>query len=679
MSLEDALLSLEGLSVGDAFGTSLLFPQAADRIARRELPKPPWRWTDNTQMAFSVVEELRQRGWIDQDSLARRYVHRYLSDPARGYGTVTRQTLERIAHGEYFRIAALAAFDGGSFGVAAAAWSAPAGGFFSGNAARAAREARLAAGVTHMHPEGVAGAEAVAAAAALAGGKLQLKGADFLRQLAGFVSESLVRQAILLAAGIPEQDLERAVGQLGAGRKRTAQDTVPFALWCAAHHLDDFEAALWWTASASGSLNTTCAIVGAIVALSAPHIPPEWLRRREPLPHNFILAGGDHASQTGRLGIQSLNEAILEAAAGASGDHQLPAIRVDALTGIPDLLGLFDWLNRQPESGAILPFSLMAIQLPALWRVNRTQGRMAGDELLRRYTKALQARYLGPIFRVGGDKFVVVFQAGNPLCEPKEVQEIRLDSPKTGQNLPPARIAVIHFSRKQDAAPGVVLASLFVALADRYHSSVPGSIQEFKAADIQQSADFPWMMVDLADQLIRLDMTAYQSLRLAQTDSISQLPNMRAALSALETCLIDARQRQLPLAVLLIDGDNLRRFNELGYEAGDEAIRLLGSTLQEQLREVDFLARWRTGDEFLVVLPGTAGPEAVDIGKRLRAAVEAASRSWHFPATISIGVALYPQHGQTVQELVRAAEMGLDAAKHNGKNQVVLTEAYAID
>jgi ADP-ribosylglycohydrolase len=71
--------------------------------------------------------------------------------------------------------------------------------------------------------------------------------------------------------------------RLGTGNEVSAQDTVPFCLWSAAYHLENFEDALWWTARGLGDCDTTCAIVGGIVALSAPEIPALWLERREPL------------------------------------------------------------------------------------------------------------------------------------------------------------------------------------------------------------------------------------------------------------------------------------------------------------------------------------------------------------------------------------------------------------
>ena len=72
---------------------------------------------------------------------------------------------------------------------------------------------------------------------------------------------------------------------LGSGQRVLASDTVPFCLWCAARHLDNYEEAMWTTVAGLGDRDTTCAIVGAIVALSAgpASIPKEWLEAREPL------------------------------------------------------------------------------------------------------------------------------------------------------------------------------------------------------------------------------------------------------------------------------------------------------------------------------------------------------------------------------------------------------------
>lgn len=84
----------------------------------------------------------------------------------------------------------------------------------------------------------------------------------------------------------PSASVEFAVAALGNGTYLSAQDTVPFALWCAGDSLNNFEEALWLAVSGLGDRDTICAIVGGIVALytGVDGIPEGWRAAREPLP-----------------------------------------------------------------------------------------------------------------------------------------------------------------------------------------------------------------------------------------------------------------------------------------------------------------------------------------------------------------------------------------------------------
>src|SRR5882724_1513923 len=85
--MERVRLSLDGLSVGDAFGQRFFYPPSVESlIAERALPKPPWPYTDDTEMALAIVEILHRRGRIDQDELAGTFARRYRANPRRGYG-----------------------------------------------------------------------------------------------------------------------------------------------------------------------------------------------------------------------------------------------------------------------------------------------------------------------------------------------------------------------------------------------------------------------------------------------------------------------------------------------------------------------------------------------------------------------------------------------------------------
>lgn len=108
-----------------------------------------------------------------------------------------------------------------------------------------------------------------------------------LERVLGYVPEGEVHSRLRRARDLSDSaPVQTAVAVLGNGTGLSAQDTMPFALWCAAQHLDDYEAALWLTVSGLGDRDTTCAIVGGIVAcaVGAEGIPTAWLAAREPLP-----------------------------------------------------------------------------------------------------------------------------------------------------------------------------------------------------------------------------------------------------------------------------------------------------------------------------------------------------------------------------------------------------------
>jgi ADP-ribosylglycohydrolase len=102
--------------------------------------------------------------------------------------------------------------------------------------------------------------------------------------------QGATRRGLRKARELPlETSPALAARELGSGARIISEDTVPYCVWCAARHLDDYAEALWSTVSGFGDRDTTCAIVGGIVALSAGRgsIPPAWLEAREALPRRF--------------------------------------------------------------------------------------------------------------------------------------------------------------------------------------------------------------------------------------------------------------------------------------------------------------------------------------------------------------------------------------------------------
>src|SRR4029450_6345520 len=95
--LQRAQIGLDGLSVGDALGQRFFHPAAQPFWEQRAVPKPVWRYTDDTVMALGITEVLTHYREIDQDVLAKVFTWRFLAAPDRGYGETAFRILKQIA------------------------------------------------------------------------------------------------------------------------------------------------------------------------------------------------------------------------------------------------------------------------------------------------------------------------------------------------------------------------------------------------------------------------------------------------------------------------------------------------------------------------------------------------------------------------------------------------------
>ncbi|MDX3117639.1 MULTISPECIES: ADP-ribosylglycohydrolase family protein [Streptomyces] len=284
--LERALASLRGLALGDALGSQFFVPVNYPLLQRRELPSGPWQWTDDTEMACSVVAVLTAHHRIDQDALARSFAEHHDFD--RGYGPAVNRLLRLVREGADWRELSSALFKGqGSWGNGAAMRIAPLGAWYADDPEQATHQAEISAYPTHQHREAVVGAMAVAAAAALAGAPDGPPGAEALLDgVIALVPKSAVRAGLGRARDMLDYaDAATVAAVLGCGRRTSAHDTVPFALWSAARALTDYETAFWTTAQVGGDVDTTCAIVGGVLAAGKAGTPPvAWTHHVEDLP-----------------------------------------------------------------------------------------------------------------------------------------------------------------------------------------------------------------------------------------------------------------------------------------------------------------------------------------------------------------------------------------------------------
>lgn len=277
----------------DGYGAEL-----ARRAAKRLISmQRPWRWTDDTAMAIAIVDVLASHGAIDPDALAAAFVARFQREPDRGYGSGAFDLLRNVAAGAAWRTEAAALFRGkGSYGNGAAMRAAPIGAYFD-DLERVRVEALRSAEPTHAHPDGAAGAVAVAIAAALA--QRHTRRERFLDEVVHWTPASPTRDKLRRACELGLAfDVQLAGEELGTGSNITSRDTVPFALWVCARHLDSYEEAMW-TATAHPGLDhasnallsaidrdTIGAIVGGVVACAVglDGIPVLWREATERLP-----------------------------------------------------------------------------------------------------------------------------------------------------------------------------------------------------------------------------------------------------------------------------------------------------------------------------------------------------------------------------------------------------------
>ncbi len=367
--------------------------------------------------------------------------------------------------------------------------------------------------------------------------------------------------------------------------------------------------------------------------------------------------------------------------------------RLDPLTGSHNFLSFVETLDRMAAQEKKQPFSILYTDLNNFYKLNETRGHVYGDTIIRWLGIVLQEECDSPIYRIGGDDFAVILTNGVHADHEKLLNRIYTRLNMEGEQLeipsPPAKIALTHFEGENVFSINDVIFHLWETI--RYvKKDKEGTISIFWTRDliksttkldekIQDDITHSWEVLRyIANNAVTAIIGMGKALDAAQKDSfldsISGLPNLRAALLKMEQAVRDAHTTNQPFAILMIDGDNLRLFNSISYAVGDEAIQNMGRSLSEHLRPGDFLARWRTGDEFIVILPNTSSEGAKVVGNRFCRAIREASKNWKFPTSISIGIAIHPQHGVQVNALIDAAEAANKKAKDEGKDRIFLAE-----
>ena len=169
----------------------------------------------------------------------------------------------------------------------------------------------------------------------------------------------------------------------------------------------------------------------------------------------------------------------------------------------------------------------------------------------------------------------------------------------------------------------------------------------------------------------------------AMRDPLTGLYNRRIMAEMFTRELMVAKRKERPLAIVMIDIDHFKLFNDRhGHEAGDAVLRAVAQLLSAECRSSDVVCRYG-GEEFAILLPEANRESAVQRASRLREGVKTlavANRGIALePVTISMGIAVFPDHGMDAGALLRAADEALYRSKMMGRDRVTVADRETQD
>lgn len=208
----------------------------------------------------------------------------------------------------------------------------------------------------------------------------------------------------------------------------------------------------------------------------------------------------------------------------------------------------------------------------------------------------------------------------------------------------------------------------------------PGQLSERQRLALKTLASSAVSEIELRRRILELEQEAerrYKAeqhvLHLATRDPLTALPNRATLRDRLEQQTLQAKRQQQQFAVLFLDLDRFKPINDaMGHEAGDDALLGVAARLVGALRESDTVARLG-GDEFAILLPNLSGEtEALRIATQLITTMEEPLpiKGHSLYLSASIGVALYPAHGTSGDQLLGHADLAMYEAKRQGGSQV---------
>jgi diguanylate cyclase (GGDEF)-like protein len=411
--------------------------------------------------------------------------------------------------------------------------------------------------------------------------------------------------------------------------------------------------------------------------LSAPGLTAQPPAARAALAGGLTTAYQPVSAHLGRLVLKELDDGRADhTAAAAAADRTTDLILGTAAAGIA-VAWLFLWYEFSRVRRSLEPVRDQAEFADTLQLAN---GEDEAHQLLRRHLErtlpATAAVVLNRNNSADRLEAVTPLPPGSPLAEtlrgaePRSCLAVRSGRTQTGNGGRPPLLSCPVCASLPGASScvplvvgGEVIGSVLLSRPAPYSEAEEQRIRE----SVSQAAPVLANLRNLAVAEIR-----------AATDGLTGLPNKRAVTDALKRTFAQATMTKAPLALLLLDLDHFKQVNDQhGHAAGDHVLASVGAALRSVLRNRDFAGR-NGGEEFAVLLPDTTIAAALEIAERVRAAIaEITLPGTNVPVTVSVGVAGFPDHANTLERLERLADAALYVAKRQGRNRVELASVEA--
>lgn len=341
-------------------------------------------------------------------------------------------------------------------------------------------------------------------------------------------------------------------------------------------------------------------------------------------------------------------------------------IYIDPLTGLPNFFKFIelDTVNIFQNIGSFIIFDMVDFNT-----INKKYGKEIGDTILKTLSEVLnkilkeQGNFY--LFRTDGDEFTVILPQASKDYAEKIVCEIKESF----------NITMYHQGLYDIGVHTLILnyENGISSINEFYEMVLKYSLDKISEKDKKFSQE-RWLEHIIRSFTRRIKETLSffnDAYNLALTDDVSGLSNHRAAKIYLNQLIEEYRGQIKEFCILFIDGDNLKRYNQMSYEAGNKMINELALLIGGSVRENDKVFRWLSGDEFLVILDNSSYLDALKVAERIRSEVEINTKEWIYPITVSIGVANYPADGSDMEEIIKKSEQANYKAKITGKNKVI--------